>query len=350
MWAMPWRPCDFGANLYGWGMTLLTGTADRDIERLLGLDRTDWPPLEEEHPELLAWVHPTGQPPANRQIPASLIAAAAAGPLVGAPNRLSPAAVRWDAIYETAAATAVRDPETIDPELDDRPSAAPVRAHMTAAAIIRRRRSATAFDPEGRLSGDRLKALLDRTLPRRGHAPFDVGIGPARVHLVLFVHSVDAIPAGLYLLVRNPCDRPDLVRDLDPRFAWEQVETGVPLYRLEAGDLRLKAIEMSCHQEIAGYGVFSLGMLARFGETVRRRPHDYRRLFWEAGMIGQVLYLEAEAQGIRGTGIGCYFDDEVHRLLGLRDDRWQSLYHFTVGCPVEDPRLTTLPPYQHLER
>ena len=67
-------------------------------------------------------------------------------------------------------------------------------------------------------------------------------------------------------------------------------------------------------------------------------------------MVGQVLYLEAEAQGARGTGIGCFFDDPVHRLAGLTDTTWQSLYHFTVGRSVEDPRLTTLPPYHHLER
>jgi hypothetical protein len=65
-------------------------------------------------------------------------------------------------------------------------------------------------------------------------------------------------------------------------------------------------------------------------------------------MIGQVLYLEAEAHEARGTGIGCFFDDAVHELLGLSDDRYQSLYHFTVGHPLEDPRLTTLPPYSHL--
>jgi len=35
-------------------------------------------------------------------------------------------------------------------------------------------------------------------------------------------------------------------------------------------------------------------------------------------------------------------------LLGLADDRYQSLYHFTVGHSLEDPRLTTLPPYSHL--
>jgi len=117
---------------------------------------------------------------------------------------------------------------------------------------------------------------------------------------------------------------------------------------LELGDFRRTAVRVSCHQDIAGAGVFSLGMLARFGETVRREPFRYRHLFWESGMIGQVLYLEAEAHGVRGTGIGCFFDDAVHELLGLSDDRYQSLYHFTVGHPLEDPRLTTLPPYSHL--
>nr|MCU0586360.1 nitroreductase family protein [Desulfobacterales bacterium] len=94
---------------------------------------------------------------------------------------------------------------------------------------------------------------------------------------------------------------------------------------------------------------FSLGMLARFGESVRREPFRYRQLFWESGMIGQLLYLEAEACGLRGTGIGCFFDDLVHDLMGLETDAYQSLYHFTVGVPLEDPRVTTLPPYGHLK-
>ena len=71
----------------------------------------------------------------------------------------------------------------------------------------------------------------------------------------------------------------------------------------------------------------------------------YRRLFWEAGLIGQVLYLEAEAAGLRATGIGCFFDDPVHQVFGFGDLAFQSLYHFTVGGPVEDTRLTTLAPY-----
>jgi hypothetical protein len=85
-------------------------------------------------------------------------------------------------------------------------------------------------------------------------------------------------------------------------------------------------------------------MLAHY-EIAEKEAWHYRRLYWECGMLGQVLYLEAEAAGIRATGIGCFFDDEMHALLGLRNHACQSLYHFTAGGAVDDERLTTLPAY-----
>jgi len=91
-------------------------------------------------------------------------------------------------------------------------------------------------------------------------------------------------------------------------------------------------------------------MITALSESVKSSPYRYRHLFWEAGIIGQVLYLGAEAHGLRGTGIGCYFDDDIHQLLGLKNNHYQSLYHFTVGHPLEDKRLTTLPAYHHLKR
>jgi hypothetical protein len=89
----------------------------------------------------------------------------------------------------------------------------------------------------------------------------------------------------------------------------------------------------------ANHAAISAAALAEGG------PAAYRRLFWEAGAIGQALYLEAEAAGLRGTGIGCCFDDGVHQVLGITGHALQSLYHFTVGGPVDDPRLSTLPGY-----
>jgi hypothetical protein len=89
-------------------------------------------------------------------------------------------------------------------------------------------------------------------------------------------------------------------------------------------------------------------MVAEFKTSLELGPWGYRQLFWEAGVIGQVLYLEAEAAGVRGTGIGCFFDDAMHNLLGLNDNTYQSIYHFTVGSALEDKRIETLPAYAHL--
>ena len=127
-------------------------------------------------------------------------------------------------------------------------------------------------------------------------------------------------------------------------FLWEKPE-GCPgwmgFYLLQKGDFRQVSAQVSCTQAIAGQGAFSLGMLAEFAPALNEfGPWFYRRLFWESGMVGQMLYLAAEYIGVRGTGIGCYFDDPVHSILGLQDNTFQSLYHFTIGGHVEDSRLT----------
>ena len=75
---------------------------------------------------------------------------------------------------------------------------------------------------------------------------------------------------------------------------------------------------VSCGQNIAGDGAFSLAMIADYRNSLSiYGAAFYRNLYWEAGMVGQLLYLEAEEAGIRATGIGCYFDDPVHAAFGI---------------------------------
>jgi nitroreductase len=132
-----------------------------------------------------------------------------------------------------------------------------------------------------------------------------------------------------------------------PDFLWERPDPHRPLVRLAHGDCRWLARRLSCDQDIAADGFFSLGMIAAFDASLEMHGASfYRHLFWETGVIGQVLYLEAEAAGARATGIGCFYDDPVHEVLGLDGHAFQSLYHFSVGMPVEDTRLTTEQGYE----
>jgi hypothetical protein len=170
--------------------------------------------------------------------------------------------------------------------------------------------------------------------------------------LILFIHRVEGLVPGLYALPRHVDALPGLQAALSETFAWQPTPiTGdeLPLYCLAQGDMRKVARTLSCHLEIASASSFSFCMLAEFEQTIAQGASAYRQLHWEAGLIGQASYLEAERIGMRGTGIGCFFDDSVHQALGIGDTQWQVLYHFTVGFPRLDTRLQTLPPYAHLE-
>ena len=206
-----------------------------------------------------------------------------------------------------------------------------------------------AFDGITSITKNQFCTMLDKTLPRDACAPFDLGLAAPCVHLLLFVHRVTGLEPGLYFLLRAERDLPALQQKCHRHFLWRPVDEALPLYLLQAGDFQSTASSVSCGQSIAGDSAFSLGMIARFREELEAAPCRYRHLFWETGMIGQVLYLEAEAQGVRATGIGCFFDNPVHELMGLPDDTFQSLYHFTVGGPREDARLATRAAYHHLE-
>lgn len=342
----------YAAAALGWSATLLCTLSDSRLAALLGLDRdADFVSIagpEREHPCVAIAVYPG--PRDNPDIE-SAITEITRGNWVGAAGALSSDHVEWEVIDEVAAAT--RKPPTAEKSVT--PAGLP-RLHTAsdapAATLIRQRRSCLALDGRTAIPLETFYEMLDHLLPRPETAPWDALPWPPQIHAVLFVHRVDELPPGLYLLERSQQVHDRLRAAFRKPFVWThplRCPDHLGLFVLAEGDFRSESRTISCHQEIASDGAFSLGMLADFGETIRAGgAWWYRRLFWEAGMLGQVLYLEAEAAGVRSTGIGCYFDDSFHQVLGLNGDHFQSLYHFTVGAPVEDARLTTLEPYAHL--
>lgn len=352
----------YAAAALGWSARLLETPGDDDVSALLGLDRgEDFAAVaaaDREHPDGLVVVAPAGEvEDAARRVEGAvdtLRGAVADGAWAGTPNALSPEHVEWPAIADVAAATwKPRTPgrEPLPPDVKGplRMSAAvePPGNARSAIGLIRRRRSAVAMDGATGLPASAFLDLLARLLPRPGLPPWDALPWPSRVHPVLFVHRVEGLGPGIYLLERDPRAHEGLRKALLASFAWERLEAcpaDLPFFRLEDGDTRPLARFASCHQEIASDSAFAVAMLADLG-GLDEEPWWYRRLHWEAGLLGQVLYLEAEAAGVRGTGIGCFFDDVVHETLGLVDGRFRDLYHFTVGGAVDDPRLTTRPAY-----
>lgn len=363
------------AATLGWNMMLLDGVAQNTVALLFGTGRADdFHDVEPEHPDCLAVVWPLGDVRAETfnvkrgklvEIPLFLDSAVvkdlAGGKWNGTANRLSGEhGVHWDIIDEVAEASWKRvvEQDSVDlPRLfTNDVSRFTVHENQSAGQIIRQRRSAVSFDGNTSISSATFFRMMERVMPRADRSqldrpmPWDVWPYDPAIHLLIFVHRVDGLTPGLYLLARDPKKLAFIQQSMNPDLSWTPVPgcpEDLPLYWLLEGDAKKLAIQVSCHQDIAGDSAFSFGMLAEFEGRLREGgAWWYPRLFWESGLLGQVLYLEAEAAGIRATGIGCFFDDPVHEIVGMKGLSFQSLYHFTIGGPVEDGRLMTLPPYR----
>ncbi|VAI42671.1 unnamed protein product [Triticum turgidum subsp. durum] len=333
------------AATLGWDARLLDGLSDQDLGRLVGVDKgcpapapadkikmvsgkkgpAPW--VERQHPDCALLLFPAGseEPEVDYGRMSDALREFDELEWVGKANALSKDHVVWDVIYKTAEAVKKHQPMpgegfSVSPWNTSSKLSEGLYKDLTAQEVVRRRRSAVDMDGEHVMGKEEFYQILLHCLPsgevspggRQGPQsalPFRVLPWDAEVHAALFVHRVSGLPKGLYFLVRNEEHFDTLRHAMRQDFEWARPEgcpDGLPLYRLMKGDCQRLAMQISCMQDIASHGCFSLGMIARFEPVL---------------------------------------DDKVHEVLGLKDLEFQSLYHFTVGAPVVDRRIMSLPAY-----
>ncbi len=329
----------YAAALVGWHPRLVSLGHDA-MAHCLGLDRAeDYAGVESEDAEVIVALR--AEPTPNAPLP----------PLEwdewsGLPSRLDPNPLYdWPVIAEAAEATRGVLPAMPAADVSVRAPLEAAEASATdASEIILKRRSAQAFDGVSTLPRAEFRRLLASLLPG-GSPVWAMWSRAPRVHPLLFVHRVEGLAPGLYSLARAEAGIAELGQALRAEFEWQVADEVLPLYRLVAANAQRSARTVSCHQDIASNSAFTVMLVAEFDAPIAADPVAWRHLHWEAGMLGHCLTLEAEAAGWRGTGIGCFFDDTDHELLGLMDTRYQVIYHYAIGMPLEDTRITTLPAY-----
>ena len=326
-----WQALVLSAKMLGWKVTRLDSVSDDDLNTLLGLGQKDRF-FESEHGDLLCVVSPYEVSPR-----VSIDELVSTMPLRfdGIANRLSPSMQKWEII------PAIEDATKEAPLPQKMQEVIPLHREPTQESkhVVLNRRSIHVMDKER----SRLSRYQFQTLMQSVTGSLD-GKQTA-VHLVMFIHQVEALKSGIYILIRNSAHRDELKELMHSDFLWKETDYE-NVYLLQEGDFKAISKAVSCNQDIASDGAFSLGMLSQFSQQLREfGPHRYKELYWECGAIGQQLYVEATSMKLSGTGIGCFLDDMFHELLGLKDDRFQTLYHFTVGRGYVDSRIMTQPAY-----
>jgi SagB-type dehydrogenase family enzyme len=269
-------------------------------------------------------------PPQNNSATHS---AAPVEPVAGIPNELSPEEVLYDLLLGIHASTVLPEPAGPLPRaFPANSTVAGGNAQLPGPSrdaplglIVRRRRSALDFEartsPMGR---EELEQLLDFAT-RDWRADWRGNFGGEKpqsengadfVALYLYVHRVRDCEPGVYL--------------------WDRANRKIePLHR---GDVQRVAAFLSLEQPLAGNSCFTVSMIADLAGAARVFGNrGYRYVYFEAGAIGQRLYVGAESLGWNATGIGAFYDDDVHRYLGFLEEGTDS-----VSASVREAEKTAL--------
>ena len=235
---------------------------------------------------------------------ASTAQATTSGPIEwtpGTPNQLSQAPIEYPLIASVHAATRVSTSHQTP--INNVPG--PIASSPGFAHTVRTRRSALNFRGHDYITRQHLETLLRLSTPSAEY-----------IELYVYVHLVEDLNRGVY-----------------------RYHSGT-LEAIHQGDQRVRAAGLSLGQELAGTSCITISMIADFAESFAAMgERAYRQVHFEAGTIGQRLYLAAEATGLNCTGIGAFFDDEVNHYLDLDSPARQVVYHFAIGHKVTDSRL-----------
>jgi SagB-type dehydrogenase family enzyme len=234
----------------------------------------------------------------------------------GVPNELSAEEIPYDLLIGMHRSTILPDPAGPLPRVsstnsyranDDPPLPDPAR-DAPLAPTVRQRRSALDFDartpPMKREEVEQLMdfATRDWRADWRGNFSGEttpIETGADFVTLYLYFHRVRDCEFGVYL--------------------WDK--SSRRLERLHRGNVERVAAFLSLEQALAGNACFAVSMIGDLAQAARVFGNrGYRYLHFEAGAIGQRLYVGAEALGWNATGIGAFYDDDVHRYLGFLEE------------------------------
>jgi len=295
--------------------------SDLRLARVMGLDESDEAPMM----FLVFFSRKNAGEPAD----------AALDPAAGIPNELSAHEVRYELLLRIHASTVLQDPpgppphavaDQVDQKLPGGGATLPdPQRDAPLGATVWKRRSALDFDARTPpMSREEFQQLLDFAT-RDWRADWR---GNFRSEFTRHERGADFVT--LYLYVHR-------VRDFEPGvYRWDRANR--KLEQLHRGDVQRVAAFLSLEQALAGNSCFSVSMIAALGEAARVFGNRaYRYVYFEAGAIGQRFYLGAEALGWNATGIGAFYDDDVHRYLGFLEEGADS-----VGASVREAEKAAL--------
>ena len=192
----------YSCNLNGWKAKIVPNISENKMDEFLGFDKFKYVSAEKEYSHCFLWVDKNSNN--NIKKVTKWFNSQKDIKHQHQPNQLSSEHVHWDVI--DIVHKAIQSDNAYIPQdshyFNIRQN--PFTSKFTAAEIIRKRRSAQSYNRNSSKTDlDSFIHALKNTLPQKNY-PFGIFNDDAQINLAIFIHAIDGLESGLYMLVRNP--------------------------------------------------------------------------------------------------------------------------------------------------
>ncbi|MGC8845980.1 MAG: nitroreductase family protein [Candidatus Hydrogenedens sp.] len=351
----------FSALSLGWNIQYI-GTSLQNLSLSLGLKRSEYAHVEKEFPQILLMVTPNNIKQES-QLSFGKEYYFLFDKWFGIPEKISHQTIDWDIIDKTVSAIIESSKNFYSSNFctfvssDNQEKNLPYMLGSTSSPpsfkLFRQRRSAHAFDVNAVLNQDDFFQILIVINYISHHLLKKVIPLAPRISLLFFIHHVENLTQGIYVYPLNQKHFDKTIPSFFNKIYRIETKGNLPLFLCKKGNMRQQAEYLCCGQEIARDGVLCTGIFTHLEEELQYdNGFSYATLHWEAGFLGLLIYLESEIFNLRGTGIGCFFDDEIIKIMEVSQQHKiliDLLYYFAMGKPIYDERIKTYPPYPEKE-
>lgn len=153
------------------------------------------------------------------------------------------------------------------------------------------------------------------------------------VQFAFFINRVEGLQPGLYLLFLNDKQITSFRSQCKVTFNWTKVSKEYQFYSLFEAPLNEMISDICLNDPFVKNSALTVSFINSFKPFITTFGVSmYQRLFWEAGMLAELIRLESRLEKVDAVSHPFYYESLFEKVMGIsHHEDFMNTYHLSIG-------------------
>lgn len=204
--------------------------------------------------------------------------------------------------------------------------------------ILERRRvqsfeQSTQFDKTYIMPYETFEQILQSLVTTLLHLRYEWLPWRESLQFAIFIHRVAGIKPGLYVLFLNDKQMTSFRSQCKIKFKWKETIPRYRLFLLYEAPLDEMISDICIADPFIKDSCLTMSFVTSFKPFISTYGVSmYQRLFWEAGLVAELIRLECRLEKLDTVGHPFFYEQLFERIMGISHyEEYMNTYHLSIG-------------------